>query len=308
MIAMLAVGCDAPDEGRGPGVGSASGGKADDAEGDGDGEVSELQRAHLEAVSACEVRAQRDRDHTSELRIDRMELLEDTRTECLREANDQITDDLEATLTEAGSSLEGDTDNAFDGWRNASSGLCDLLTDASEEGRLKGASVTHARCVGDAELQLAELVQSFADLGGPRAEAETERDRYELCYDAFDTAAEAADADLDAAAVELTACIRDDLLDESGLELALRISETYPGRDQDMILEDLENKFSLHSKDASDLCMVLGAASPAAGSPDAEGEFHRCEVSAAVWMGELILAVVPEVDPDAEPEPTPDGG
>jgi hypothetical protein len=299
LVFSVSLGCDAEESRRGGFGPTGGGGKADDADA---GESSELREQHLERVGACEVRADRDRSHTSTLRIERQETIEVDRRACISAANDALVDVLETTLGTAESSLAGQVEQSFTTWRNAIDSVCVLLTDASEGGTEKGAGVTAARCAAQGELQLAELVQAFVDLGGSLADPPHDPELYAACYDAFEAATQGESADIGAAASQFAACIRSELLDEAGVELAIRIAEAYPGRDEGMVLEQVEGRFARHRSGSTDLCMVLGAAGPAAGSEAAALEFRRCEVAAALWMGRLIGDIVPEALPDPMPE------
>src|SRR5690606_442167 len=97
-----------------------AGGKADDAEGSED-EVGAVAQAHLDAVSSCEVLAERARDHTSELRTEAMAEIERTRRACIAEANDDVVEEIERTLSRVESSLATTADEGFDAWRAAMS-------------------------------------------------------------------------------------------------------------------------------------------------------------------------------------------
>jgi hypothetical protein len=311
VAAMLLGGCADASGGRGLPGGSGSGGKADDAEGEGEADDDAAQLAFVEAVGRCEALADRGRATIGAARIEPRLEVEVDRLDCLRSANDEMLAAIEATLEETESPLAGDGEEAFTAWREANAGFCALLVKASEAAIEKDAEVHEAGCVGRAEVLLAEAIVSFADLGGTPAEPPEARDAYADCYEAFDAAIEEADAtqpvegesELDLtidAHEDLSACIQlaTAELDD---ELAARVVESFPGRGMDNLHEEIDAEFEATEDAATVVCNVLGSASIDAGEPEAQLQAETCAVSAAIWRAELIGALVPELAPE-DPE------
>jgi hypothetical protein len=320
MLAAIATallgGCDDAPAGRGFGADNQIGGKGDDA--DGETVDDEARVAFIDAVDRCEALADRGRRTISEARIEQRHAIETTRLECLTTANDETLDTIEATLDDDASELAGEGEDTFTAWREANAEFCDLLVKASDVAVDKDADVHEARCVAQAELQLAQAIVAYADLGGAPADAPEAREAYATCYEAFDTALEVEpvegdgpegevpvegeeEAELEtvvAAEQTLADCIElatTDLDDE----LAARINESFPGRGIDNLQETINGDFASTEEAATSLCNVLGAASIAAGEPEAELLTSRCFVSTSIWRGRLIGVVVPELAPTA---------
>ena len=305
-VALALPGCAEPTASRGGPASGPAGGKADDADA---GELGEAQRAHLQAVNRCELLAARGRAFTSELRIDARTEIEQERQSCIADANDSVTDTMEATLDAAGSSLAGNAADGLTAWRDAAPDFCELLVDASGQASSKQVSVLAAGCLGQGELHLAEAIQAFVDLGGPPAAGPEIEPVHPACWDQYVQQVDALPEDETALPEQIAAtqalgsCVRSDLLNEVALELAVAVVDSFPGRNEDDVLDQTERAFYALAAAHESACMVLGAASVDAGTAAAELQFARCRVSGAIWTGRWIGYAVPELAPVSSDEP-----
>ena len=322
VAAMLLGGCDDASSGRGFGPDNQIGGKGDDAEDEGEAGDDEARIAFIDAVDRCEALADRGRATISEARIEQRHAVETSRLQCLTAANDETLDAIEATLEGDTSELAGEGADAFTTWREANAEFCDLLVKASDAAVDKDADVHEVRCVAQAEFQLAQAIIAYADLGGAPADAPEAREAYAACYEAFDTALEVEPIEGDGpegevpvegeeeAALETVVAAHQALADcievattDLDDELAARINASFPGRGIDNLQETINGDFASTEEAATSLCNVLGAASIAAGEPEAELVTTRCFVSTSIWRARLLGDVVPELAPTAPESP-----
>jgi hypothetical protein len=318
IASVLLGGCDEAPGGRGLAGNDQSIGKGDDAEGEGEEGDDASLVAFIDAVDRCEALADRGRATISEARIEQRHAVETTRLECLTTANDDTLDVIEATLAGDTSELAGDGTETFAAWREANAEFCDLLVKASDVAVEKDADVHEVRCAAQAEFQLAQAIVAYADLGGAPADAPEAREAYATCYEAFDTALEVEPVEGDgpegevpvegdeAAELETVVAAHQTLADcietattDLDDELAARINASFPGRGIDNLQETINGDFASTEEAATSLCNVLGAASIAAGEPEAELFTTRCLVSTSIWRARLLGDVVPELAPTA---------
>lgn len=327
LVATLGLaGCDEEAE-PSRGGGGPSGGKADDAEGDDDGERSEAQQQHLAEVGECESVASRGRSTVSDLRIADTLEIEQTRLECLRDANDATTDELNAALSSESSDLAGESDDNFEIWREKHEGFCSLMVEASESALGKDASVVETACLAQAELVLAEAIEAFGDLGGVAAKAPEADRAYEDCYETYEDALEAEptndapedtpeetpedgtpeeptdnDASSDATtqganqiATEATEALADciqEATEEVEDDIESKVVESFPGRASTGIEDEINDTMRDATRAADSVCDVLVSSS---GGDDLATA--NCEVATSIWRHELIGYVVPPLSP-----------
>ncbi len=309
LLGLTFTACDDESQGRaGPGAGV--GGKADDAQG---AELDpEIQENHLRAVGVCETTARRERARTSALRFSERTEIEQTRIECVSDANDAVRSALALTLEQTAPSLADDVDDAFNAWRSEHGKLCATFLDAHDEVLEKSISAVEAGCAAQAELHLAEAVEVFADLGGGRASAPDAKTQYAECYEFYELALEDVGADASSEIPEVASeallqaqvdgtelladCIEEELAEAIPL-LSDRVLDSYPGRDGNQVDQALLSAFEDGAEGIAQVCDVLGYAAADGGALGVQ----QCRAAAAMWRHELLGYVVPELAPQQEP-------
>ena len=309
--------CGAEDGGRTAGGPACVGAKCDNAGDADDGEVAE-HAEHLEAVQSCEAAADRQRERTYSLRYDAQGEIERERQGCLSDANDDILAAIDDLADErAGDDDEiGEVASLVSRFRDARETVCIKLVEASEGAQMKQGAVMEQACGAQSELDLANLIDRYVDLGVDPITLAGSRVRYPECWDGYDEADEAADSDADklAATVELYDCINEDNGDAQD-ELVGRIADAFPGRTSETLSEDVERAFRSYDNIAQDVCHLFAVAGHTTDADEVELDWVQCQVHAAGMVGNLGDLVVPGVwpegepdggEPEPEPEPEPD--
>ena len=176
---------------------------------------------------------------------------------------------------------------------------------------MKAGAVMEQACGAQSELDLANLIDRYVDLGVDPIDLGSSRGHYSGCWDAYDEADEAAsdDAAKLTATVELYDCIDNDN-DDAQDELVGRISDAFPGRASETLEEDVERAFRSYDNIAQDVCHVLAVAGPTTEADEVELDWVQCQVHAAGMVGNLGDLVVPGVWPEGEDggsDPEPEG-
>ena len=306
--------CGAEDGGRTAGGPACVGAKCDAAGDADDGEVEE-HAEHLEAVQGCEAAADRQRERTHDLRYDAQGAIERERQGCLSDANDDILsaiDDLADSRASDDDDL-GEIASLVGRFRDAREAVCTKLVEASEGAQMKAGAVMEQACGAQSELDLANLIGRYVDLGVDPITLAGSRTRYPQCWDSWDDASEAADDDGAklTATVELYDCISEDNGDAKD-ELVGRIADAFPGRASETLEEDVEQAFRSYDNIAQDVCHVFAVAGHTTDADEVELDWVQCQVHAAGMVGNLGDLIVPGVWPEGEPdgggEPDPGDG
>jgi hypothetical protein len=247
-------------------------------------------------------------DRTHAERFEEIVGAQRNRQNCLVGVNDTVVDVVDGALANVESSEAGRTGSRFDSRRDAVLDVCNSLVEGSEGALDKSGAVLSQRCTADGERQLADLVDAFVALGGDAITLPDSRSLYPDCYDAFDTASDAAlgHADDLAALQDLSACIVQGNEAARG-RLIENIVASFPGRAPGDLEDETYAYFRGWHDAQENLCGILSQTGEATDEAFIERARAECLVAGDAMLGELSASVVENLF-DGVPASDDDGG
>ena len=308
LAGLVSVACGGDDTTRGAG-GVCGGAKCDEVEGGSAGETAEEHPEFRKAIEACEVGASRLRDRTHDERWDSLTSIERTRAECLATANDEIVPAVNDVVRVRADALAGKLRGNIEDYRGARELVCVTLVDASRHALEKSGAVAMEACAAHSELDMAQLISAYVDLGVKPLVLADSRVRYPACWDAFDD--EVQDAALASQTLDATEGLMQCVLDaneDASAKLVENIQEQFPGRASKTLEQDTQRGLRSHRNAIKDVCEALTIAGPTVDSGEVNLSWVQCRIGGLSMVGHLGDKLVPGVWPQgAESGPSDSG-